>query len=68
MLTDIFKIKYTPIGSCDVEKVFSIYKNILANNRWKLLFQNPMHHVLGLDSVVCIVTRYWLEGPEITSR
>lgn len=37
---DLAFFKYSPITSVDVERSFSIYKNLLADNRRSFLFEN----------------------------
>lgn len=37
---DIACIKYAPINTADVERSFSIYKNVLTDNRRKLTFEH----------------------------
>lgn len=39
-LNDLVHFKYAPITSVDVERSFSIYKNMLANNRRAFKFEN----------------------------
>ncbi|XP_027853506.2 uncharacterized protein LOC114132298 [Aphis gossypii] len=39
-LNDLVFFKYAPITSVDVERSFSIYKNMLTNNRRALKFDN----------------------------
>ena len=46
MHTDILKMKHSPTDSCDVQRVFSHYKNTLVDNRRDFLFQNSMHHTV----------------------
>lgn len=36
-LDDIWHLKYASITSVDVEKSFSMYKNILSDNNWRSL-------------------------------
>ena len=36
----VVRFKYAPISSVDVERRFSIYKNMLADNRRLFLFEN----------------------------
>lgn len=43
---EIANLKYAPIVSCDVERNFSIYKNVLASNRRSFLFENLMQHMV----------------------
>lgn len=45
-LSDIVKLQYAPTVSCHVERVFSQYKCILADNRRKFVFENLLHHVV----------------------
>jgi hypothetical protein len=43
---DIINFVFVSMASCYVERVFSQYKNILADNRWKFTFENLLHHVV----------------------
>ena len=52
--TDIEFFKYAPITSVDVERSFSIFKNLLADNRRSFTFENlrmtfAVHYNLSLD-------------------
>lgn len=38
--------KYAPITSCDVERYFSMYKEVLRDNRRRFLFENLEQHVI----------------------
>ncbi|XP_063610355.1 uncharacterized protein LOC134785688 [Penaeus indicus] len=38
--SDISAFRYAPLVSCDAERVFSAYKNVLADNRRRFLFDN----------------------------
>jgi len=38
--SDIFVFKYAPVTSVDVEKSFSMFKNVLADNRQSFTFEN----------------------------
>ena len=40
--------KYCPTSSADVERSFSAYKNVLADNRRSFLFDNLKQHVIVL--------------------
>jgi hypothetical protein len=44
--TDIFKMKHSPTVSRDVQRLFSKYKNTLADNRREFLFQNLMRRAV----------------------
>ena len=37
--SDLTAFQYAPVVSCDVERIFSVYKNILADNRRKFHFE-----------------------------
>jgi hypothetical protein len=39
-LSDIARFKYAPVTSCDVERSFSQYKTVLADNRQSFRFDN----------------------------
>lgn len=41
--------RFAPITSCDVERTFSMYKNVLSDNRRSLLFENIKKYVV----IVC---------------
>jgi hypothetical protein len=41
---DLTFFKFAPITSCEVERSFSIYKSILADNRKRFDFVNLKHH------------------------
>ena len=45
-MLDILSMKYAPIVSCDVERVFSKYKAILVDNRRSFIFENLRQHVI----------------------
>ena len=45
-LSDLTRLKDVPVVSCDVECVFSQYKNILSDNRRKFNFQHLHHHIV----------------------
>ena len=45
-MLDILSLKYAPIVSCDVERVFSKYKAILVDNRRSFIFENLLQHVI----------------------
>jgi len=69
MLTNILKIKCTPTGSRDVERVFSkIYTKNRADNSSIFLFQDLMNHTVRLDSSMGLATTYGLDGPGIETR
>jgi len=40
-IQDFIYFKYAPITSVDVERSFSIYKNLLSSNRRSFEFENP---------------------------
>lgn len=44
--SQIASFKYCPVTSCDVERVFSVYKHILSQRRRKFLFENFKHHLI----------------------
>lgn len=37
---EIPKFKYMPVSSCEVERVFSVYKTMLRDNRRSIIFEN----------------------------
>jgi len=39
-VNDFIHFKYAPISSVDVERSFSVYKNILTDNRRSFMFEN----------------------------
>ena len=39
-INDFIHFKYAPISSVDVERSFSVYKNMLADNRRSFVFEN----------------------------
>lgn len=43
---EVTKFRYAKITSCDVERSFSKYKNILRSNRRSFIFENLKHHVV----------------------
>ena len=43
---EVTKFRYAKITSCDVERSFSKYKNILRSNRRSFIFENLRHHVI----------------------
>ena len=43
---ELNSLKYAPVVSCDVERVFSVYKSILRENRESFKFKNLMQHVV----------------------
>jgi hypothetical protein len=46
--------KYAPLTSCDVERSFSMYKNILSDNRSRFLSENlEMHLICACESNQC---------------
>jgi Protein of unknown function (DUF 659) len=45
-INELQKYQFVPIVSCDVERFFSEYKNVLTENRRKFLFENLMHHCI----------------------
>jgi len=48
--------------------MFSKYKKILAGSRQIFLFRNLIHHIVGLNNVVGIVTHYGLDGLGVKCR
>lgn len=44
--SDISCYQFAPLVSCDVERVFSQYKTILADNRRRFTFENLKYHVI----------------------
>jgi len=42
----IASYKFAPVTSCDVERSFSIYKNIFRDNRYQYKFDNPKKVVM----------------------
>jgi hypothetical protein len=48
--------------------MFSKYKKILTDSGQKFLFQNLIHHIVGMDNVVSIVTRCGLDGLGVNCR
>lgn len=46
---EISAFKFAPITSCDVERTFSMYKNVLSDNRRSFLFENLRKYVV----IVC---------------
>jgi len=45
--SDVKSLKFAPLVSCDVERVFSHYKTTLADNRRTFLFENLKMHVIA---------------------
>lgn len=43
---DLAVFEFAPLVSCDVERSFSRYKNILTDNRRKFVFENPKIYVV----------------------
>ena len=44
-MSDILSREHAPIVSCDVERVFSEYKAMLADNRRSFTFEHLRHHI-----------------------
>lgn len=44
--TELAAFKYTPVTSADVERSFSVYKNVLHAKRRKFTFENLKKHVI----------------------
>ena len=45
-LSDLTMFQYVPTVSCDVERVFSVYKTVLADNRRSFKFDNLKYHLV----------------------
>ena len=45
-LSDMRSLKFGPLVSCDVERVFSQYKTVLADNRRSFLFDYLKMHLV----------------------
>lgn len=43
---DLAYFNYAPITSVDVERSFSIYKNLLSSNRRRFTFENIRKHLI----------------------
>ena len=43
---DLSAFKYAPVVSCDAERFFSVYKNVLADNRRSFHFVNLKYHLI----------------------
>lgn len=44
--TELAAFKYAPVTSADVERSFSVYKNVLHEKRRKFMFENLKKHVI----------------------
>ena len=44
--TELASFVYAPVVSCDVQRVFSMYKTVLADNRRSFLFENLKQHLI----------------------
>ena len=44
---DTEKLKFAPLVSCDVRRVFSEYKTALANNKRSFLFENLKKYMIS---------------------
>ena len=44
--TEMNCFKYAPVVSCDVERIFSKYKTVLADNRRSFNFENLKAHLV----------------------
>lgn len=44
--SDIRAFQYAPVVSCDAERFFSVYKNVLADNRRSFNFETLKHHLI----------------------
>lgn len=45
-VAEVLAFKYAPMNSADVERSFSMYKNIFRSNRQNFLFENLSQHVV----------------------
>ena len=44
--SDLSAFKYAPVVSCDAERFFSVYKNVLAENRRSFNIENLKYHLI----------------------
>ena len=44
--SEMTSLDYVPLVSCDVERMFSQYKSILADNRRKFSFENLKYNII----------------------